>query len=64
MKEFLEDLEALLIKHPDIALCSRDMRSRVVIYDFNVARDDMESEGSELTPTDIQRFKRELEDES
>ena len=62
MKEFLEDLEQLLIKHPNAAIFSKPYKRGVFIRAiFGDDLDDMISVDHELTLEDIQRFKRELE---
>lgn len=61
MKEFLEGLEALLIKHPNVAIVTDDHDSRVVFWDIlNYAGAHPTTATSVLYYEDIQRFKREL----
>jgi len=61
MKEFLEDLEALLIKHSGNNIASDFRDETIVIYNSEAGLS-LNSNGDTLTIADIQRFKRELGD--
>lgn len=63
MKEFLKDLEALLVKHPDKSIFSKPYKKGIFIREiFSNDLDEVISADHELTLEDIQRFKRELGD--
>ena len=62
MKEFLKDLESLLVKHPDKVIFSKPYKRGIFIRAiFSDDLDDIISADHELTVADIQRFRRELE---
>jgi hypothetical protein len=65
MKEFLEDLEALLVKHVGNVIASDFRDGTIVIYNSEAkpsgAGLSVNTAGDTLTLADIQRFKRELE---
>lgn len=63
MKEFLKDLEALLVKHPNISIVADDHDSKVVFWDsLNYYGSHQTTATSVLCYEDMQRFKRELGD--
>ena len=60
MKEFLDDLEALLIKHPDIEIMTDTSDSRIIFKQTVSAPHFLHTQWHKITLEDIQSFKREL----